>query len=61
MRAQQREVKGLYRLVRDEAVCFVKPFERRRCESWFDLARVVTAKEELTGLKSNTHVGLCSA
>jgi hypothetical protein len=53
--------KSLDRFVRDETVGLVEPFHRRRGESRLDLACVVPAEEELAGLKTNTHIGLCSA
>jgi hypothetical protein len=46
--------------VRDEATGLIQPFQRGRCESGLDLARVVTAKKELTRLKTNTHISLSS-
>jgi hypothetical protein len=51
----------LVRFVGDKPIGFVEPFERGRLERGFHLSRVVTAKEEFTGLKTYSNISLSAA
>jgi hypothetical protein len=57
----EKEAGRLVRLVGDQPVGLVEPFEGCRFESGLDLSRVVSAEKEFPGLKTYSNISLSAA